>query len=193
MRLDSVWSELETTRARLEGEPGPAALVGGLLGLVLEGWRFLSASVEKADAVRKVFEERLERVRARLDLRSANRHRVADAGVTLTNVNTTLTNNGGTVQVESDSTATDQAARIRIMAGSVSVVASTLASVQFARSFSDAPVILAQQDSGPDIGLRVANVTSSGFDLATAGGIAPATTVTVVVAALATQLDEHIP
>lgn len=192
LKLDEMWSNLEEARAQLEGQAGPSALVGGLLGLVLEGWRFISLTAERLDGKRQELATRVEQVRTRLESRAVNVHRTASAVPALTNVNTTITNNGGSVTIEADSAASDQAARIRITNGSVSEVSSVIARVDFARDFTEAPVVKLAQDSGTEIGLAVANVTKDGFDLTTGAGIAPATVVTVVYVALSTQPAESI-
>lgn len=192
VKLDEMWSNLEDARAQLEGQAGPGALIGGLLGLVLEGWRFISLTAERLDGKRQELATRVEQVRTRLESRAVNVHRNGSAIPAVTNVDTTLSANGGTVTIEANSAASDQAARIRITNGSESIDSSVIARIDFAKDFSEAPVVKLAQDSGTDIGLAVANVTKAGFDLITGAGIAPATVVTVVYVALSTQPAESI-
>lgn len=168
----SVWNKLEEMRRGIEGDPFWGAILGGGIALIIEAGRLINAQSEATADKQKQLEDKLNVLGKKADGITPNVHRQAGKKPAVSNVATTLTTGGSTVSEISGITNTDQSGKLRITASTVATpAAATLFRMNFATRYAQTPAVFVQQQAGADIGLRVANVSDSGFDVVTAAGI----------------------
>ena len=169
----SVWNKLDEMRRQVEGDPFWGAVLGGGIALIIEAGRLMNAQTEAAADKLKLLEDKIAAVAKKAETVVVNIHRQANKKPTLTGIATTITSGNGAVTEISGITNTDQAGKFRINQSSVATPAmSTLFRVNFAVAYAQAPAVFIEQHGGADVGLRVRNVSESGFDVVSGSGLA---------------------
>lgn len=168
-----VLARLEIIRRQVEGDPFWGAVIGGGLALLMEAGRLVTltseANKEKADAL----EKKITAVETQVAPVLLNTHRQAGKFPTLTGIASSITGGSGTVDFLSGTSKTDQAGKLRIVSGSgTTAAAATVVRVNFAVPYKEPPAVFVEQQAGTDVALKVANVTTAGFDVVTGGGLA---------------------